>query len=200
MLYGLSVVSSSLLIASWKCIMEGRVTGTGCKKSLYSLDVPSGWYCCCEYGGYTMSSGAGYAEYAKRGGVLDPSLLKFCAKIISLSSMGGVYWLGNIRGDDCLWDALEDFLSCWDSERLVWSSACVDGGEAEEDPALRSRSSRRLLSFLPWRTSVMSQEAMVWGTHGSFSEQCGFVSFFVLLDLRSLSSLHPGLQNYWKHY
>lgn len=32
-------------------------------------------YCCdCEYGGYTMSSGAGYVEYAKRGGVRDPSL------------------------------------------------------------------------------------------------------------------------------
>lgn len=90
--------------------------------------------------------------YAKRGGVLEPSRSNPCENINSSSwCIGGVYcWLGRSLGEDCLWTVSGLLLVHCCSWRSDWrSSACTCGGDAEDEPARLSRSSRRRFSFLP---------------------------------------------------
>ena len=80
------------------------------------------------------------------------------------------------------------------------SSACDSSGEADEEPALRSRSSKRLFSFLPVSKSVPTPVDRVYdrqqdGTHGSFVGRCGSVSAASPRDLISLSNPHRDLHS-----
>lgn len=137
-------------------IMEGSVTGIGARWSLSAL-VQSplfemGQYGCV-YGGYMASSGTLYVWCAKKGGVLDPSSAKLLVKVPSSSFCTiGVNCLDSISGEGCGSRASGLLLYCWwlsPFQLRCWVSAGVRG-RGQDDKAFRlSRTSSRLLSFLP---------------------------------------------------
>lgn len=81
------------------------------------------------------------------------------------------------------------------------NSAGCCSGDAEDEPALRSRSSNRFFSFLPviWSVHETQQDQAGSDTYGSFAERCGSVSAFVPRDPRSLSNPRLGWQKLRMH-
>ena len=114
----------------------------------------------------------------KAGGGEAESCLVYCRENMldgSSRPEEGVEWLLALRiGPDaevcccccccCCCAFIRRFLAASSSLGRIWlagaSSACTCSGEADEDPARRSRSSMRLLSFLPGGMSVVRSYSM----------------------------------------